>query len=221
MSVVDLLTDEHERQRQTQRVVGVAVGVVTSNQDPQGLGRVKVKFPWLSDGTESDWTKIVTFMSGNNRGAVFLPEVNDEVLVGFEHGDIDFPYVLGGLWNNKDLPPEKNQDGKNNVKKIRSRSGHEIIFRDDGATQQEQIEIRSNSGHSVLLSDAAGQQGVLIKDKSGANLLKIDSLTNSIDIESRATLSIKSPSISIEADGIMTIKANGVLTIQGSIVKIN
>ena len=78
MSVVDLLTDEHERQRQTQRVVGVAIVVVTNNQDPQGFGRVRIKFPWLSDGTESDWTKVVSFMGGNNRGGVFLPEVNDE-----------------------------------------------------------------------------------------------------------------------------------------------
>jgi uncharacterized protein involved in type VI secretion and phage assembly len=221
MSVVDLLTDEHERQRQTQRVVGVAVGVVTNNQDPQGLGRVRVKFPWLSDGTESDWTKVVSFMAGNNRGAVFLPEVNDEVLVAFEHGDVNFPYVLGGLWNSKDPPPEKNQDGRNNVRKIRSRSGHEIAFHDDKSSQQEQLEIRTNAGHSILLSDAVGVEQVVIKDKSGNNLVKIDSLTNSISMESSMKISIKSQIVEIEAGTIMTIKANGVLTIQGTVVKLN
>jgi uncharacterized protein involved in type VI secretion and phage assembly len=221
MSVVDLLTDEHERQRQTQRVVGVAVGVVTNNQDPQGLGRVKIKFPWLSDGTESDWTKVVAFMAGNNRGAVFLPEVNDEVLVAFEHGDVNFPYVLGGLWNSRDPPPEKNQDGKNNVRKLRSRSGHEIVFCDDESSRKEQLEIRTNAGHSVLLSDAAGAEQVLIKDKSGSNLIKIDSLTNTISMESSMKISIKSQIVEIEADGIMSIKANGTLTVQGMVVKIN
>jgi uncharacterized protein involved in type VI secretion and phage assembly len=221
MSVVDLLTDEHEHQRQTQRVVGVAVGIVTHNQDPQGLGRVKVKFPWLSDGTETDWTKIATFMSGSDRGAVFLPEVNDEVLVAFEHGDINFPYVLGGLWNSKDPPPEKNQDGRNNVRKIRSRSGHEIIFRDDKTSRQEELEIRTNGGHSILLSDAAGAEQVVIKDKSGNNLVKIDSLTNSIHMESLMKISIKSNVVEINADTVMTITANAALTIGGTPVKIN
>src|SRR5262249_31975054 len=119
MNVVDLLTDEQEEQRKKRRINGVAGALVTDNHDPQGVGRVKVKFPWLSDATESDWTKIVTFMAGQERGAVFLPEVNDEVLVGFEHGDINFPYVLGGLWNTQAQPPEKNEDGQNNIRKIR------------------------------------------------------------------------------------------------------
>jgi uncharacterized protein involved in type VI secretion and phage assembly len=221
MNIVDLLTDDQEQQRKTRRVIGVVVGLVTNNHDPDGLGRVKVKFPWLSDGTESDWTKIVSFMAGKDRGAVFLPEVNDEVLVAFEHGDINFPYVLGALWNSQAQPPEKNADGKNNVRKIRSRSGHEVIFRDDSVAQQEQIEIRSNGGHSVLLSDAAGAEQILIKDKSGGNYVKIDSMTNSITVESSVSLSIKSKMIEIESEGIMTIKASGPLNVQGAIIKLN
>jgi uncharacterized protein involved in type VI secretion and phage assembly len=221
MNIVELLTDDQEQQRKTRRVIGVVAGLVTNNQDPQGLGRVKVKFPWLSDGTESDWTKVVTFMAGQDRGAVFLPEVNDEVLVAFEHGDINFPYVLGGLWNSQAEPPEKNADGKNNVRKIRSRSGHEVVFRDDNSAQNEQIEIHSNGGHSVLLSDAAGAEQILIKDKTGGNYVKLDSVANSITIESAVSLSIKSKMIEIEAEGTMTIKANGPLTVQGAIIKLN
>ena len=85
---------------------GMMTGLITNNKDPEKYGRVKVKFPWLSEEDESDWLRVVVPGGGNNRGLLFLPEVNDEVLVGFEQGDINRPYVLGGLWNGQDTPPE-------------------------------------------------------------------------------------------------------------------
>ena len=72
--------------------------------DPNQLGRVKVSFPWLSDSFTSDWARMVQVGAGNNRGASFLPEVNDEVLVAFEQGDWRRPYVLGSLHNGVDKP---------------------------------------------------------------------------------------------------------------------
>src|SRR3972149_536693 len=87
-------------------ISGVVPGIVTNNQDPDGLGRVKIKFPWLSDDNETDWVRIATLMAGGQRGGFFLPEVGDEVLVAFEHGDINHPYVIGALWNGVDKPPE-------------------------------------------------------------------------------------------------------------------
>src|SRR5437899_1321842 len=87
------------------RVQGLAVGIVTNNEDPENHGRIKVKFPWLADNHESDWARMAAPMAGNNRGAYFLPEVNDEVLVAFEHGSIDAPIIVGALWNGKDTPP--------------------------------------------------------------------------------------------------------------------
>src|SRR5271170_858207 len=81
------------------RFYGVAVGIVSNNKDPMNLGRVRMKFPWLSDDHESDWTRMASLMAGPGRGAYFLPEVNDEVLVAFEHGDVRRPYVIGGMWN--------------------------------------------------------------------------------------------------------------------------
>src|SRR5689334_2824184 len=97
------------------RLFGVVVGVVTNIQDDQGLGRVKVKFPWLSDTDESHWARVAVPMAGHQRGFYFLPEVDDEVLVAFEHGSADYPYILGALWNGKDEPPASNGDGKNNL----------------------------------------------------------------------------------------------------------
>src|SRR4051812_31769405 len=99
MMGLDSDSDTSARAERTGRIYGVVVGVVTNNQDKEGLGRVKVKFPWLSDADESNWARIATPMAGASRGVFFLPEVDDEVLVVFEQGLVSRPYVLGGLWN--------------------------------------------------------------------------------------------------------------------------
>lgn len=228
MNLVDLLTDAEEEQSRTKRIQGVAVGVVTDNQDPEGLCRVKVQMPWLSEDTETDWAKIATLMAGEERGSVFLPDVGDEVLLAFEHGDVNFPYVIGHLWNSAGPPPEDNADGQNNIKMLRSRSGHVIVFNDDAAARQEKVEIRTNAGHEIVLSDAAGSEKISIVDKTGGNEITIDSVTNAITIKSSLSISVESQSIdvsasniNIESKGLMSIKAAGVLTIQGAIVKIN
>ena len=221
MSLIDLLTDEDEERARTKRINGIVTGIVTNNRDEEGLGRIKVNFPWLSEENETDWAKVMSFMAGKERGGFFLPEVGDEVLVAFEQGDINYPYVIGALWNNEDKPPETNSDGKNNIRKIRSRSGHEIIFNDDDNSKQEKIEIHTNGGHKILLDDSAGQEKIEIIDKTGSNKMTIDSVQNSISIESSMQLKFKAQVIEIEAGATMTIKAGAVLNIQGALVKIN
>jgi uncharacterized protein involved in type VI secretion and phage assembly len=203
------------------RVSGVVIGIVTNNRDPDGLGRVKVNFPWRDETTESDWARLATLYAGNGRGSVFYPEVNDEVLVAFEQGDINRPFVIGGLWNGRDTSPEPNSDGKNNIKKFRSRSGHEIIFCDDSDAKKEKIEIHTNAGHKVVLDDAAGGEKIEITDKTGSNKVVIDSVKNSISVESSLQLNLKSTAVEIEGTGSLTLKSSGILTIQGSMVKIN
>ncbi len=212
---------ESEDQETGGKIKGVAVGVVTNNKDPQGMGRVKVRFPWREHQDESYWARIATLMAGKDRGSFVLPEVGDEVLVAFEREDIRHPYVVGGLWNGQDKPPETNSDGKNNIRKIKSRSGHEIIFNDDHEARKEKVEIHTKAGHKVVLDDAAGSEKIEVRDKSGSNFIVIDSVQNSITIESTAQLKIKSQKIDIEAGATMTLKASGALTIQGAIVKIN
>ncbi len=221
MSLIDLLTDEDEERARTRRVNGIVTGIVTNNKDEEGLGRIKVKFPWLSEENETDWAKVMTFMAGKERGGFFLPEVGDEVLVAFEQGDINYPHVIGALWNNEDNPPETNSDGKNNIRTIRSRSGHEIVFNDDDNSKQEKIEIHTRGGHKILLDDSAGQEKIAIIDKTGSNKMTIDSVQNSISIESSTQLKIKAQVIEIEAGTTMTIKAGAILNIQGALVKIN
>lgn len=85
------------------RCAGLVSGTVTDTHDPEGSGRVKVRFPWLSDEYASDWARTAQ-SGGTSGGEAFIPEVGDEVLVGFEHGHLDRPYVLAGLYNGKDRP---------------------------------------------------------------------------------------------------------------------
>ncbi|RLI48197.1 MAG: phage tail protein, partial [Candidatus Thorarchaeota archaeon] len=140
---MDILESLNIKEESDDRIPGVMPGIVTNNQDPENLYRVKVKFPWLSEDNETDWIRVATLMAGPERGSFFLPEVGDEVLVAFEYGDINAPYVIGVLWNRKQKPPETNSDGKNNIRKIRSRSGHEIIFNDDDTSKKEKLEIKT------------------------------------------------------------------------------
>ena len=219
MSLYDLLRTDIQRSGGS--INGVAVGIVTNNQDPDGMGRIKVVFPWRESGDESYWARIATLMAGNDRGSFFLPEVGDEVLVAFEQGDINHPYILGALWNGQDKPPEANSDGKNNLRKIKSRSGHEIIFDDNGDQQKEKLEIHSKGGHVIVLDDSSGAEKIEIKDKSGSNSIKIDSSQNSITFESAMNIKIKSQMIDLEAGSSMNIKAMGNITIKGALVQIN
>jgi uncharacterized protein involved in type VI secretion and phage assembly len=195
-------------------IVGVVIGIVTNNEDDEGMGRVRVRFPWRGDSG-------ATLMAGDDRGTFFLPEVDDEVLVAFDHGDINHPYVIGSLWNGVDTPPETNADGKNNIRTIKSRSGHEIIFDDNHEQNREKIEIHTNAGHTILLDDSAGAEKIEIKDKTDNNKIIIDSVQNSINIESVMQLKIKANVVEIEGTTSLTLKSNAALTIQGLPVKIN
>lgn len=216
MSLLELL--QSEDQQEGSRIQGVALGLVTNNKDPEGLGRVKVKYPWRENEPESSWARVAVMAAGKDRGTVWIPEVDDEVLVGFDKGNIEHPYVLGSLWNGQDDPPEKNSDGDNNTKLIKSRCGHQIKFFEKQGS--ESFEIKTQGGHVLLMDDTAGSAQIVIKDSSG-NQIVIKSQQNSLTIESGLSLKIKSQQIDIEAGASMNIKATGTLSIQGALVRIN
>lgn len=161
MNLIDVLTKNRIEENLISRIYGVVIGIVTNIDDPEGLGRVKVKFPWLKDDDESHWARIMSLMTGNDRGIVFRPEVDDEVLVLFEHGDTRFPYVIGSIWNGQDnVPSERGSDSDNNIRLIKSRSGHLIIL--DDTPGNEKIIIEDKNGNSVELSSS----GVVIKSQA-------------------------------------------------------
>jgi uncharacterized protein involved in type VI secretion and phage assembly len=205
------------------RFYGVVVGVVTNNRDPDGMHRVKVRFPWLDLEHESHWARVVATMAGNGRGAYFLPEADDEVLVAFEHGSLEHPYVVGSLWNGKDKPHENNSDGKNDNRTIKSRSGH-----------------------VVRLCDSSGGERIEVIDKTGSNKIVIASSDNKITIEAQGDIEITSQtgkvkitaigveitsntdvkiqaqtSIDIQAQASIDASATGQVTISGALVNIN
>jgi phage protein D/phage baseplate assembly protein gpV len=210
----------------------VVVGVVTDNSDPdKGQGRIKVKFPWLVDNDQSWWARIATPMAGKNRGFMFLPEVDDEVLVSFEHGDITRPYILGGLWNGQDTPPKTNSDvvtsSQVNERLIKTRAGHTIRLVDTSGS--ELIEIKSQAGHTVKLDDTSGSESISIVDKTGNNLMKIESSSNKITIQANGNVEVQAQAdvkvnaqgnVDVEANGNATVQATGNLNLQGAQVSV-
>lgn len=215
MNLFDLLVDSEGREALAKRIVGVVVGVVTNNQDPEGLGRVKVKFPWLSDKEESDWARVVAPMAGKGRGFYFLPEVEDEVLVVFEHGDPRFPYVLGALWNGTDKPPENNEKGKNDARSIKSRSGH--VIRLDDTDGKEKIEIIDKSGTNKIVIDAANNKIEITSDKD----ITLSATKGTIKLDAQKIEIHSTADTKIEAGAGLDTKATGVMNIKGAMVNIN
>ena len=205
-SLLDVLHPSSNNEQQG-RFYGVAVGIVSNNQDPENLGRVRMKFPWLSDDHESDWSRMASPMAGGGRGAYFLPEVEDEVLVAFEHGDVRCPYIVGGMWNGKDAPPSNNSDGKNNIRVIHSRSGH-----------------------LIRLDDTDGAEKIEVIDKTGSNSVTIESASNNITITCTGMLKLQADQgieitsqagVKITANTTLDMEASAETILKGSIVSIN
>ncbi|MBI1878918.1 MAG: VgrG-related protein [Chloroflexi bacterium] len=161
-------------------VQGVVTGLVTNLNDPDNLGRIKVKYAWLGE-IESDWVRMASPMGGGGRGFFYLPEVNDEVLLTFEHGDVHRPYVIGFLWSSPDKPPEANDKAV-------------------GSGKVNQRILRSRSGHIITLDDTDGQEKITIRDKTTKNELMIDSAKNSMTIKVDGDFSV-------EAKGKITLNS--------------
>src|ERR1051325_4822715 len=189
-----------------QRENGILVGIVTDLDDPDNLGRVRVRFPYLGDQL-GYWAKIASPMAGKNRGLFFRPEKEDELLIAFEMGDPRRPYVLGALWSKVDPPPE--DDGKktdNNWRFIRSRSGN--IFKFDDTDGSDRIEI-------------IGKKTKIVLDSSG-DKIEIVCETGNIEIQAPAgKLQLSATDIEVKATGSMKLEAKGETTISGSVVNIN
>jgi len=217
-------------QRTKTQIPGVVLALVKSTKDPDGLGRVQITFPWR--GTEEDeelhWARLATIMAGNERGTFFYPDVDDEVLVAFEHGDIDSPYIIGALWNNQDKPPEENSEGENNIKMIKTRSGHTIKLDDtDGS---EKIEIIDKTEENKISIDSANNK-ISIECSGDIELLASDGkiIIDATEIEIKSSITVKAKDIEIkpsgkakiEASGQMDLKTSATMNIKGSAVNIN
>lgn len=186
---------------QKHRVYGLVLGLVTNNQDPDDMGRVKVKYHMLDQTVESDWCRVVCFYAGKDRGNVWLPEVDDEVVLGFEHGDVNFPYVLGAVFNGKDTPPlTKNKD--NDLKRLKSRSGHMLTF--DDKKGNEKITLLDSSGNNMIEIDVK-------KDK-----ITIQAKTGDMDILVAKTLQIKCKDLKVNCSSSATVVSDGPIDVKAA-----
>jgi phage protein D len=209
--IIDLTSEQSVGDSQGGGWGGVVPAVVTNNNDPKGMSRVKLKFPWIDSALESDWARVSAVGAGKDRGLFWLPEVNDEVLVAFEHGDFRHPYVVGGLWNGKDSPPEKTGEAvKNGKVEIRT--------------------LKTREGHVIRLVDESSGPCIEIKDGKGKHQIKLDVSGNKLIIETQGDLQIKSTgSTTIESTGNLNIKgkmnvsveAGAQLNLKGTMVNIN
>jgi uncharacterized protein involved in type VI secretion and phage assembly len=203
MTPLDLLADQRLPTGFGGRWYGVFPATVTDIKDPDGIGRVKVTLPWSAD-TGSDrydgWARVATLMGGNNRGSWFVPDVDDEVLVSFEGGDVRRPFVLGGLWNGVDTPPESMDGaGKNYKKVLRSRNGVKITLDDQDG--QEKMILETPGGQKITMKDGPG--AVEIVDSNG-NSMKLE--TAGITITAAAKVTVNASQVAVSA-GMVTVDA--------------
>ena len=241
-----MFIEDLDYENRNSKVYGVVTAIVTNNKDDENMGRIKVSYPWLAENDESHWARIATLMAGNDRGTYFIPEIDDEVLVAFEHGDIHYPYIIGSLWNGKDKVHENNDDGENNLRVIKSRSGHKIIFDDtDGNeiitiidhTEARKIVIDSKEKTIDILNEDGNINIVAGEDiniEAGNNLnITVGSNTvldtgSSMELTAGSSIAITSgSSCDVEAGSAMTVKgatlkaeASGTTDVKGAVVTV-
>jgi uncharacterized protein involved in type VI secretion and phage assembly len=189
------------------------VGVVSNNNDPKKWGRVRVKFPTLTEEHESNWARVVSVGAGAARGFDCLPEVNDEVLVAFEHGDIHRPYVIGGVWNGTDAPPEVVTDsvvnGKVRLRTFKTRLGHKLQFvEEDKAPTKKGVYLNTIGGHNLRLNDSDKFAEL---ETTGGHKFRADDTSKVISLTSTGDITIKTGTSGTTKD-LMINAANMTLT---------
>lgn len=208
-----MLSETTAPRMQMDRWPGLVPAIVTNTDDPKQWGRIKVKYPWMSDEDESDWMRIASAGAGPKAGFCITPAVDDEVLVGFVHGDFGQPVALGALWNGKDETPPPTaaapQGEKPLVRTWHSRRGHHITMHDNADNK---ILITTKSGHLVTLDDAKAQISIVSKGKLEITL---DDNAKEIKIKSPGQITVKADNeIQVEATGNMQLKAGGNLNLE-------
>jgi uncharacterized protein involved in type VI secretion and phage assembly len=152
---------------------GVVIGLV-KEIDPT-LGRIKVDFPWMKPPQRSHWAPIASLMGGKKRGAFFMPEIDDEVLLAFNQNDFEHPYVLGFLWNGMDSSPETNQSNR----VIVTPGGHTLRFEDTEGAKK--VVLKSSAEHQIIIDDS--EQTITVKTKGLQSIVLDDKGSGSIKLQ--------------------------------------
>jgi len=198
-------------------VYGVVVALVTNNDDPQKLGRVKLKFPWLSDSYESDWARMAQMGAGPDSGAVFLPEVNDEVLVAFEFGDVRRPIVVGNLYNGQDKPRLGDgllDNGKVKRRGFVSRRGHRLGFFDDSGKSGIAL-ITSDGNIRISLNETKKEVHVFCQGK-----VRIEA-KDDLSIKSDKKVTIEGQHLELSGTSGAKLSSSSSVEVSGQPIKLN
>ncbi len=195
-------------------IPGPVTAEVTDNQDPDKMGRIKIAYRWQTGSNMTNWARLATLHAGNGRGVMFLPEVGDEVVVAFEHGDVERPIIVGSLWNGKDKAPEVAD--KNSAKRIITRSGATIQLLDDDG--KETIELFTPEAKCIVqLTNGGGSPVITIKSAGDISFeadkeirFKAQKLTQ--DISSDSVRKVGGDD-SADVSGAATIKTGGDLVL--------
>lgn len=216
---------------------GLVPAIVSDIKDPRRLGRVRLTLPWLDKQYTTGWARVVAPGAGANRGLLLPPEVGDEVLVGFTGADLDSAYVIGGLYNGNDTPPQLGTDavdassGEVVARGLVSRTGHRLELA-EAANGPNGIVLSSGDGKFVLRLD---QQSQLVEISSagpvkitGRNGVTVDAGTGalelsgqSVSVKSSGSASVEGATVKVTGQSSTEVTASGQLTVRGGIVKIN
>jgi phage protein D/phage baseplate assembly protein gpV len=215
-----LLLEQITRQPMLDQWVGIVPAIVTNTEDPRNWGRVKVKFPWLSDEVESAWARVVSPGAGPEAGLFMIPAVGDEVMVAFAYGDFNQPFVLGGVWNgqNKAVPEGVNagQDEKPLVRSWHSSSGHRLVMYDDS---KKKVEIVTAGGHRVVFDDSNKKVEIVT---AGGHKAVLDDSGRKVWLESSGDLEVKAATnLKITANANINVEAGGQINIKGLMINLN
>lgn len=183
-------------------ISGIVTGLVKEIYDAKHHGMVKVEM-FMTDGTlnVTDWIRVIVPYGGKDKGMYFLPDVGDEVAIAFERGDIEKPYVIGCLWNaNVDKIPENTVTEENNIKKLKTRGGHEVIF--DDTKDKEKIEIITPKKSKISLDDENGLITISAAGDKGENILKLDSKDGVVTITGKEKIVLDAGGTKITIDGM-------------------
>ncbi|MCP4654023.1 MAG: phage tail protein [bacterium] len=217
---------------------GVVIGVVVDLEDPLGIGRILVQYPYLEE-KYSEYARLVVPMAGPERGTFFRPEIDDEVLVAFERGEPRRPYILGSLWSTVDVPPlEQGKKKENDLRVTVSRSGH--IFSLDDTPDKEKIEIIDKDDKRRVVIDCAEKKIQVICDdgdievfaKSGTVKVEAKNVevkaqesakveATDVEVKAKSSVKVEGMTVEVKAKGSMTLEAGGPMTIKGATVAIN
>jgi uncharacterized protein involved in type VI secretion and phage assembly len=207
---------------------GLVPAVVSDVKDPQKLGRVKLTMPWLDGQYTTGWARVVAAGAGAKRGTVMLPEVGDEVLVGFTGGDLDCGYVLGGLYNGKDALPALQVDpvdassGEVSVRAIVGRTAHRLELAE--STQADGVLLTTGDGKFALKLDKKGQLVELTSEGkiklTAKNGVSVDAGTGPLELSGQKVTITSKSDVGIEGTGQATVKGTTGASLEGATVKV-